>query len=289
LNHTVTSVTGRIYDAELRSSAVLDALRISPKTSPDLAGRPTDAVPGTKLDKKDAEAFVAERIEVIDRLQQRLFAEGERSLLVVLQGMDTSGKDGAIKKVFRGITPAAFDIAAFKAPSDSELEHDYLWRVHSQMPRRGHIGVFNRSHYEDVVAAHIRAGVSKAQVRKRYRHIVELERMLGDEGTTIVKCFLHITKDEQRERLQARLDDPEKRWKFRAGDLDDRALWDDYQAAYERSIAATSTKAAPWFVVPADRKWLRDVVVAEIVASALEGMDPKLPPDDPAVAGLVVT
>jgi PPK2 family polyphosphate:nucleotide phosphotransferase len=268
---------------------MLDALRIPPKTSPDLAGRAADAVPGTKLDKKDAEAMVASSVERIDRLQQRLFAEEQRALLVVLQGMDTSGKDGAIKKVFRGLTPAAFDIAAFKAPSASELEHDYLWRVHSQMPRRGHIGVFNRSHYEDVVAAHVRGGLQTGQVRKRYRHINELERMLVDEGTTIVKCYLHITKDEQRERLQARLDDPEKRWKFRAGDLEDRARWDDFMDAYERAIAATSTAAAPWYVVPADRKWLRDVVVAEIVAQALEQMDPKLPPDDPAVAGLEVT
>jgi PPK2 family polyphosphate:nucleotide phosphotransferase len=254
-----------------------------------LAERDTASVPGLDIDKRGAESAVEAAIERIDLMQQRLFAEGERALLIVLQGMDTSGKDGAIKKVFRGITPAAFDIAAFKMPSSSELEHDYLWRVHSQLPRRGHIGVFNRSHYEDVVAAHVRGGLPKAEVKRRYRHIAELERLAVDEGTTIVKCYLHLSKDEQRERLQARLDDPEKRWKFRMGDLEDRARWEAFADAYERAIAATSTAHAPWYVVPADRKWLRDVIVSELVASTLEAMDPKLPPDDPAIAGLVVT
>lgn len=268
---------------------MLDDLRVAPKSKADLSSRPTDEVAGLELDKEDAEAFVAERTERIDVAQQRLFAENQRALLVVLQGMDTSGKDGAIKKVFRGITPSAFDIAAFKAPSAPELEHDYLWRIHSQLPRRGHIGLFNRSHYEDVLAAAVRGGLPAARVKQRYRHIVELERLLADEGTTVVKCFLHITKDEQLERLQARLDDPERRWKFRAGDLDDRARWDDFMAAYEATLSATSTAHAPWYVVPADRKWLRDVVVSEIVATTLEAMDPKLPPDDPALAGLKIT
>jgi PPK2 family polyphosphate:nucleotide phosphotransferase len=268
---------------------VLDALRIAPKEAPGLADRNTSSIPGFDVDKRDADELVRTAVDRIDLLQQRLYAEGERALLVVLQGMDTAGKDGAIKKVFRTITPAAFDIASFKMPSASELEHDYLWRVHSQLPRRGHIGVFNRSHYEDVVAAQVRGGLPKAQVKRRYRHINELERTAVEEGTTVVKCYLHLSKDEQRERLQARLDDPEKRWKFRVGDLEDRARWDAFIDAYERAIAATSTAHAPWYVVPADRKWLRDVVVSEIVASTLEAMDPKLPPDDPALDGLVVT
>ena len=254
-----------------------------------LAERDTRDIPGVTLEKKDADELVQERSERIDLMQQRLYAEHERALLVVLQGMDTSGKDGAIKKVFRGITPAAFNIATFKAPSTAELAHDYLWRVHAVLPRRGHIGVFNRSHYEDVVAAHVRGGLPTERVEQRYVHINDFERMLSDEGITVVKLFLHISRDEQRERLQARLDDPEKRWKFRVGDLDDRARWDDFMAAYERAIAATSTEVAPWYVVPADRKWLRDIVVAEVVASALEQLDPKLPPDDPDIAGLVVS
>jgi PPK2 family polyphosphate:nucleotide phosphotransferase len=273
----------------IRSTTVLDALRIDPRTAPDLATRDTTEVPGLDLDKKDAEGVVEAAVERIALQQQRLFAEGARALLLVLQGMDTSGKDGAVKKVFRTITPAAFDVAAFKAPSESELEHDYLWRVHARFPRRGQIGIFNRSHYEDVVAAQVRGGLPKAQVRRRFRHIVDLERMAVEEGTTIVKCFLHISRDEQRERLQARLDDPEKRWKFRMGDLEDRARWDAFADAYERAIEATSSAHAPWYVVPADRKWLRDVVVSEIVASTLEQMAPRLPPDDPAVEGLTIS
>jgi PPK2 family polyphosphate:nucleotide phosphotransferase len=265
---------------------VLDDLLVPAGSAPSLSTRDTRSVPGLDLAKDDAKDELTERTARIDVLQQRLHAEHERALLVVLQGMDTAGKDGAIKNVFRGITPAAFQVAAFKVPSDSERDHDFLWRIHSQLPARGRIGIFNRSHYEDVVAAHVRGGLPSAQVKRRYRHIKDFERMLADEGTTVVKCFLHISKDEQLERLQARLDDPEKRWKFRVGDLDDREVWHDFLDAYERAIAATSTDVAPWYVVPADRKWLRDVVVAEIVLQTLTRMDPQLPPDDPALADL---
>jgi PPK2 family polyphosphate:nucleotide phosphotransferase len=268
---------------------VLDALRIAEREAPRLAGRDTASVPGFDIAKKEAARAVAASTERLEILQQRLFAEDERSLLLVLQGLDTSGKDGAIKNVFRGITPSATQIAAFKAPSTTELAHDYLWRVHHVLPARGRVGVFNRSHYEDVVAARVRGGLPPKRVRQRYRHINDLERMLDDEGTTVVKVFLHLSKDEQKERLLARLEDPEKRWKFRVGDLDDRARWDDFQVAYEDAIAATSTKRAPWYVVPADRKWLRDVLVSEIVVNTLEQMDPKLPPDDPALVDVVIT
>jgi PPK2 family polyphosphate:nucleotide phosphotransferase len=178
---------------------------------------------------------------------------------------------------------------SFKAPTATELDHDYLWRIHAAMPERGRIGIFNRSHYEDVVAVRVRQLVSSARVRRRYRHINELERMLDDEGTRIVKIFLHLSKDEQQERLQARLDDPEKRWKFRVGDLEDRERWSAFVAAYEDAIAATSTERAPWYVVPADKKWLRDVAVAEIVVHALTEMDPQLPPDDPALETVTIT
>jgi PPK2 family polyphosphate:nucleotide phosphotransferase len=267
---------------------VLADLRIAPKQSPDLAHRPTDEVPGFELSKKDAPDALEERVDELGLLQQRLYAENARALLVVLQGVDTSGKDGAIKNVFRGITPAATQVVAFKAPVGPELAHDYLWRVHRDLPERGHIGLFNRSHYEDVVAARVRGIVSKTEVRKRYKHINAFEQLLDDEGTRVVKIFLHLSKDEQKERLQARLDDPEKRWKFRFGDLDDRASWDDFARAYEDAIGATSTERAPWYVIPADRKWLRDVLVAEIVATTLADMDPQLPPDDPAIDGLVI-
>jgi PPK2 family polyphosphate:nucleotide phosphotransferase len=268
---------------------VLDALRIEPKKALRLADRDTASVPGHDIGKKDAAAGVDDAVQRLEVQQQRLFAEDERSLLVVIQGMDTSGKDGAIKNVFRGITPSATQIAAFKAPSTTELAHDYLWRVHMVCPQRGRIGIFNRSHYEDVIAARVRGDLPKKRVRQRYRHINEFERMLDDEGTTVVKVFLHLSKGEQRERLLARLAEPEKRWKFRVGDLDDRARWDDFQRAYEDAIAATSTTRAPWYVVPADKKWLRDAIVAEIVASTLERMAPRLPPDDPALADIEIT
>jgi PPK2 family polyphosphate:nucleotide phosphotransferase len=267
---------------------VLAALTIAPKQAPHLADRDTASVPGFEITKRDAPAFLAERTDRLVVLQQRLFAENRRALLVVLQGMDTSGKDGAVKNVFRGITPTAMQVAAFKVPTEPELAHDFLWRVHQVTPSRGHIGIFNRSHYEDVVAVRVRNLESPKCITERYRAINDFERTLTDEGTTIVKLFLHLSKEEQKQRLQARLDDPEKRWKFRVGDLDDRARWNDFQDAYERAIAATSTAHAPWHVVPADKKWLRDVVAGEIVVQALEHMDPKLPADDPALASVVI-
>jgi len=267
---------------------VLADLVVTPKHRPHLRDRDTASVPGFELSKKDAPMALAERIDQLELLQQRLYAEDERAALVVLQGLDTSGKDGAIKNVFRGVTPSATHVVAFKMPTSTDLEHDYLWRISAALPPRGRIGIFNRSHYEDVVAARVRGPLTKAQVRKRFRHINDFERMLSDEGTRVVKIFLHLSKNEQKERLQARLDDPEKRWKFRVGDLDDRARWDDFQDAYEDAIAATTTSDAPWYVVPADKKWLRDVAIAEIVVQTLQDMDPKLPPDDPQLASIVI-
>lgn len=267
---------------------MLEALIVEPGKAPALKKRDTASVPGLDLDKRDAPAELAARTERLILLQQRLFAENTRSILVVMQGMDTSGKDGAIKNVFRGITPAATQVASFKAPNPAELEHDYLWRIHAVLPERGRIGIFNRSHYEDVIAARVRGGLAKDRVKQRFHHIRELERMLVDEGTTVVKCMLHLSKDEQRERLQARLDDPEKRWKFRMGDLEDRVRWDEFQAAYEDALEATSTEHAPWYVVPADRKWLRDVVVAEILVQTLERLDPQIPPGEPDLDKVVI-
>ena len=268
---------------------MLEGLRIPASTSPSLATRNTAAVEGLELKKSDAPAALEELGERLALLQQRLYAEDQRSLLLVLQGMDTSGKDGTIKNVFRGITATGIETTSFRAPADNELAHDFLWRVHAVCPPRGRIGVFNRSHYEDVVAVRVRSAMKTERVEQRFRHINEFERLLTDEGTTVVKVFLNISKDEQRERLQARLSDPEKRWKFRVADLDDRARWDDFVGAYDQAIAATSTEIAPWYVVPADKKWLRNVVVARIVLDALERMDPKLPPDDPALPDVEVS
>lgn len=268
---------------------MIDELAVPAGDAPGLARRPTRDPEGVE-DEKEAgkdERLPALRLE-IERLQQRLYAEDARALLVVLQGTDTSGKDGTIRHVLAGVTPSGTRVAAFKVPSDEERAHDFLWRIHAECPARGQIGVFNRSHYEDVVAARVRAVVDEPTCRRRFRHINEFERMLVEEGTTVVKCFLHLSKDEQRDRLQARLDDPEKRWKFRAGDLEDRQLWDGYQDAYEDAIRETSTPWAPWYVVPADRKWQRNLVVAQIVAAALRRMDPQIPAVAEETEGVVI-
>ena len=252
-----------------------------------LADRATRADLG--LDDKDEghERLHALADELFD-LQRRLWAEDARALLLVLQGMDAAGKDGTIRRVMGGLNPQGARVAAFKQPSTEELDHDYLWRVHAEVPRRGEIGIFNRSHYEDVGVVRVMGLADEAVWRRRFRHIREFERMLADEGTEVVKVWLHISKDEQRERFQARLDDPDKRWKFSRGDLDVRARWDDFQAAYEEAITATSTAHAPWYVVPADRKWVRDVAVASIVVSHLEAMDPQYPEPEDELADVVI-
>jgi PPK2 family polyphosphate:nucleotide phosphotransferase len=210
-------------------------------------------------------------------LQRRLYAESKRAVLVVLQAMDAGGKDGTIRSVFSGVNPQGVPVTSFKAPSEHELSQDYLWRVHANAPARGQIGIFNRSHYEDVLVVRVNQLVPERQWRRRYRHIREFERLLSDEGTVIIKIHLHISIDEQRKRLQARLDDPGRRWKFRLGDLDDRKHWDDYQAAYEDAIRETNTRYAPWYVVPADRKWVRNVAVSKILVHTLEQMKPAYP------------
>ena len=266
---------------------MLDQLRIAPGTPAGLAGRD----PGDRLGFADEDAgddALDELTERLDGLHDKLWAEATRAVLLVLQGMDAAGKDGAIRKVLSGLNPQGCAVAAFKAPSDAELAHDYLWRVHAVMPPRGRIGVFNRSHYEDVLAARVIGAATPEQCGRRYRHLVELERMLTDEGTAIVKVFLHLSKEEQRERLQARLDDPTKIWKFKTGDLDVRAHWDEYHALYEEVITATSTEHAPWYVVPADRKWVRDVAVATLLVDTLERLDPEYPAPDPALRSVHV-
>ena len=268
-------------------TTLVEQLRVTPGKQAGLADRdPRDTL---GLDGKDAASDLLERLSKdLEALHGRLWAEGSRSVLLVLQGMDASGKDGTIRRVLSGLNPQGCQVASFKAPSDGELAHDYLWRVHQVCPARGHLGVFNRSHYEDVVAARLFGAVDHDQRRKRYPHLRDFERMLTDEGTTIVKVFLHLSKDEQRERLQERIDDPTKGWKFKVADLDVRKQWDDYQAAYEETITETSTDHAPWFVVPADRNWVRDVAVSSLLVETLQGLDPKIPDPDPAIDGIRV-
>ena len=228
--------------------------------------------------KAQGRAEVARLTRRLEALQEKFFADGRYKLLVVLQGMDTSGKGGATRKVFQGLNPAGVHVATFKAPTEIELQHDFLWRVHPHAPGSGQIAIFDRSHYEDVLIVRVRRLVPETRWRARYEHIRAFEELLADEGTIIRKFFLHISEHEQAERLQARIEDPTKQWKFHPGDLEERRLWDDYQGAYEDAIRHTATPAAPWIVVPADRKWHRDLVIARTVVDALEGLDLRYPP-----------
>lgn len=228
--------------------------------------------------KAKAKAETAKLIARLDGLQERLYANATRSLLIVLQGMDTSGKDGTIKSVMSGVNPQGCKVVAFKAPSKDELAHDFLWRVHREVPPKGYIGIFNRSHYEDVLITRVHGWVSDKVVKRRFDQIKEFEELLTESGTAILKLFLHISKDEQKERLEARIADPEKRWKWNSGDLEERKLWEDYLKVFEDVISATSTDCAPWYIVPANRKWYRNLVVAERIVNVLEDMKLKTPP-----------
>jgi len=232
---------------------------------------------GEYKDKVEVRARVAEMHARLSELQAALYAENKRSVLIVLQAMDTGGKDGALRSLMTGIDPAGVQVASFKAPTSTELEHDFLWRIHAATPPKGVIGVWNRSHYEDVLIARVRNLVEKDIWRARYDHINNFEKMLSDSGVTILKYFLHISKDEQKARLQARLDNPDKNWKFNAADLDERALWDDYQKAYEDALSKCSTKVAPWRIIPANHKWARDIAIMQDVTAALEAMNPQYP------------
>ncbi len=231
-------------------------------------------------DRDAAESQSTKDAEAIDTLQDRLYAEGKRALLVVLQGIDTSGKDGTIKHVFHETGPLGVNVTAFKKPSDEELAHDFLWRVHAAAPRHGFIGIFNRSHYEDVLVGRVRKLAPKDAIEARYEQINAFEKMLSENGTTILKFMLHISKKEQAERLQERLDKPSHRWKFNPGDLDDRKLWDEFQDAYRIVLERCSTVWAPWHVIPADRKWARNAAIGAIVRETLEDMDPRYPKPD---------
>lgn len=260
----------------------MDAYRVKPGRKLDLSRIDPADTSQFKGDKTKAKARVAKLNADLGELQELMFAEHKRRVLVVLQGMDTAGKDGVIRSVFDGVNPQGVSVAGFKVPTAEELDHDYLWRIHKHTPGKGQIVIFNRSHYEDVLVVRVRNIAPPGVWGKRYDHIRAWESILADEGTTILKFFLHISADEQRERLQARLDDPTKHWKFNVGDLKERALWDQYQAAYEDALSKTSTDAAPWYVVPANKKWYRDLVISTILVDTLKGFKMAYPknPDD---------
>ena len=228
-------------------------------------------------DKAATVGIFAELNAQLVELQQALYAEHKHKVLVVLQAMDTGGKDGVIRKVFSGVNPLGIHVASFKAPTPAELDHDYLWRVHKRVPAKGELVVFNRSHYEDVLITRVEGWIDDRTAKRRFRQINDFEAMLVEEGTIILKFFLHISKDEQKQRLQERLDDDAKNWKFNPGDLVAREKWDDYQRVYEEAINATSSPHAPWYIVPADRNWVRDLYVCSVLVSTLSGLKMQYP------------
>lgn len=252
-------------------AAVRKALIAQPGKPFDLAARET-AGRAIFQNKEEAETSLKKDAAVINALKDMLYAEGQRALLVILQGMDTSGKSGTIKSVFSETTPLGMEVKAFKAPSSEELARDYLWRVHNSVPRRGHVGIFDRSHYEDVLVARVRQFAPLAEIEKRYDQINAFEKHLCENGTTVLKFMLNIGYDEQGVRLKERLEEPHKLWKFNPGDLDDRSRWADFMQAYECAIRRCSTRHAPWYVVPADSRTRRNALIARVVRGALEGM-----------------
>jgi PPK2 family polyphosphate:nucleotide phosphotransferase len=259
-----------------------------PRGPVDLSTYDTHATPGFNGKKQKGKAALFAMGEELSDLQERLFAEGRsggsRSVLLVLQGMDTSGKGGIIRHALALVDPQGVHIKSFKAPTPTELKHDFLWRIERELPKPGTIGVFDRSHYEDVLIARVRKLVARREIAKRYTAINQFEKRLVDEGTVVLKLMLHISPEEQKERLLARLDDHEKLWKFNPGDIDERRYWRDYQEAYQVAIEKTNTEHAPWLIVPSDRKWYRNLAVANVLREALAAMDPTWPGPDYDVA-----
>ncbi len=259
----------------------MEKYRVPPKTSVDLST--FESYYEGEIDKKDGKDRRKKFGQDLADLQELMYAEHKQKVLIVLQGMDTSGKDGTIEKVFGKVNPQGTKVANFKVPTPKELDHDYLWRVHPHTPGKGEIVVFNRSHYEDVLVVRVHELVPQSVWEKRYDHMNEFERLLADEGTTILKFFLHISKQAQAERFLARLDQPNKRWKFNPGDLDERKYWNDYIAAYEEMLSRTSTPWAPWYVVPSDRKWYRNLVVATVVRDTIMNLNMNFPEEVPDI------
>ena len=247
-----------------------------------------DAKPFSVGNKSADQAALSVLAEELDTLQNLFYADGRFKLLVVLQGTDTSGKDGTVRGVFARTSPLGVHTVGWKAPTEAERDHDYLWRIHQMAPGAGEMMIFNRSHYEDVLVPVVNGWITPEQTLQRYAHINDFERLLAETGTVILKFMLHIGKDEQRERLQERVDDPEKHWKFSLGDIEVRKQWDDYQSAYEAFLNATSTPWAPWTVVPADSKTHRNLMIATIVRDTLKALDLRFPSEDPKLTGLKI-
>ena len=247
-----------------------------------------DAKPFSAGSKAETKVRVAELSAELATVQDRFYALRKDKLLLVLQGMDTSGKDGTIRAVFQAVDPLGVRAVSYRAPTEPEKDRDFLWRHHRDVPGKGEIVIFNRSHYEAVLIEYVRGWIDAAERKRRFAHIIEFERLLAETGTTIVKCFLHISKDEQRQRLQQRIDDPDKHWKFNPQDVEERKLWDRYHEGYEELLSRTGTPHAPWYVVPSDSKTNRNLMVTEILLAALRELAPSFPPSRPELAGLKV-
>jgi PPK2 family polyphosphate:nucleotide phosphotransferase len=251
-------------------------IRLKPNQKIKLAEFDADDT-GKLESKSEAKKLLAKNIKRMAELQNILYAENKRALLIVLQAMDAGGKDGTIRKIMSGVNPQGVHVTSFKRPTAEELAHDFLWRIHQTVPARGMIGIFNRSHYEDVLVVRVHNLVPKEVWQGRYDHINNFEQLLVDSGVTLLKFYLHISKEEQKERLQARLLQPHKRWKFNPDDLAERACWDDYMNAFEAVFEKCSTKAAPWYIVPANKKWYRNVAISKVIVQTLEDLNMSYP------------
>jgi PPK2 family polyphosphate:nucleotide phosphotransferase len=268
------------------SPSLGDLFRVKPGSRIRLADIDPGATHGRQ--KESAAPELRAGLDRLTDLQDRLWAEQKHKVLIVLQGIDAAGKDGSVKHVMSAFNPMGCLVTSFKAPTPIELGHDYLWRVHQRVPAKGEIAIFNRSHYEDVLIVRVHDLVPKKVWSKRYDQINAFEELLASTGTTIIKIFLWIDQDEQKARFQSRLDDPNKRWKFRLGDLAERKLWDSYVAADEDVLRRTSTEAAPWYVIPANRNWFRNLAIADIVADTLDELNPRYPPAPEDLTGVVI-
>lgn len=265
----------------------MDRYRVKPGEKVNLSDWDPNDSSAFDGDKDQGNEEILKLNTKLENLQELLYAEGKHRVLIVLQGMDTSGKDGTIRHVFEGVNPQGVRVASFKVPSAEELSHDYLWRVHKQTPGKGEMVIFNRSHYEDLLVVRVHNLVSEAVWGKRFDQINAFEKMLADEGTLILKFFLHIDLKEQKDRLQARIDDPTKQWKFNSADLKERALWKEYTQAYEDILNKTSTKAAPWYIVPANKKWFRNWLIGSVLVGALRDLKMSYPPAED-LTGVVI-